>query len=56
MMKHNCAITKLIKALIKDNEQTVLFTNIAFLLQEIDKTHINRVRDLMIQSLSQETS
>ena len=34
--------------------QSILFTNIAYIFQEIEKTHINRVKDIMIAALNQE--
>jgi hypothetical protein len=34
--------------------QSILFTNVAYIFQEIEKTHINRVKDIMIAALNQE--
>jgi hypothetical protein len=51
---NNCYITRKVKSILKKGE-SILFENIAFFLQEIDKTHINRVREMLVQVLNQET-
>jgi len=36
----------------RSGSQSIIFTNIAYILQEIEKTHINRVKEIMIQALN----
>ena len=33
---------------------TILFTNIAYINQEIEKIHINKVKEMLLQALNQE--
>ena len=35
--------------------QSILFTNVAYILQEVEKIHINKVRDMLVQALGYET-
>ncbi|TNV87572.1 hypothetical protein FGO68_gene2693 [Halteria grandinella] len=58
LTQNNCFLTRKLKRLSKKspNPQSILFTNIAFFLQEIDKTHINKVKETLVSALNHEAS
>jgi len=58
LTQNNCFLTRKLKRLHKKspNPQSILFTNIAFFLQEIDKTHINKVKETLVSALNHEAS
>lgn len=57
MSQFNCFIMRKVKRLARkmDNSKSILSTNIAFFLQEIDKTHINKVKEMLVMALNHET-
>ena len=57
--RNNHKIYKYIKQLQAFQERraqssTILFTNIAYINQEIEKIHINKVKEMLLQALNQE--
>lgn len=63
--KANSQIVRAIKSLeahlmkayqgILYTRQSILFTNVAYILQEVERIHISKVRDMLVQALGYET-